>query len=108
MRYEGESKVGNCAACHTPRDFSNGTSPTLRNPAARKVNLQAALQKKLALVNQKRSGANDIDDAYARVKLSDNDVKSLIEFLRLLEDKHDAQFRKLILGAEVMETGQGP
>ncbi|MCH7990004.1 MAG: c-type cytochrome [Planctomycetes bacterium] len=119
LRYEGAASVGNCAACHTPADFTDGKShvvskggtakptPSLRNLAKRKVDLRKALLQKLEASRQKRSGkADKISDAYSAMKLSEEDIPKLAAFLKLLEDVPDDRFRKLILEAQVLDTSK--
>ncbi len=117
IRYEGEVSVGNCSACHTLSDFTNGkthvvtkggkTMPTLslRNTGQRGVELRAAIKTKIEAARLKKSGeAGQIDDEYARMSLNQNDVSTLIAFLKLLEDVPDEKFRELILKASVLDT----
>jgi arylsulfatase A len=119
LGYEGTASVGNCAACHTPTDFTDGKShvvrkggtarptPSLRNLAKRKVDLRKALLQKLEASRQKRSGkANEISGAYSAMKLSEEDIPKLAAFLKLLEDVPDDRFRKLILEAQVLDTSK--
>ena len=119
LGYEGTASVGNCAACHTPADFTDGKShvvrkgeiakptPSLRNLAKRKVDLRKALLKKLEASRQKQSGkADEISDVYSAMKLSERDIPGLVAFLKLLEDVPDDRFRKLILGAKVLDTSE--
>ena len=102
LSYEGTANVGNCAACHTPANFTDGKShvvrrggtakptPSLRNLVKREVDLRKALLQKLEAWRQKQSGqANDISDAYAAMKLSERDIPGLVAFLKLLEDVPD-------------------
>ena len=117
LRTEGEGSIGNCVACHTPADFTDGKrhvggktgiaspTPTLRNPVTRRVDLRKALLQKLEASRQKQSGTgNKLSNAYSVIKLSEADIPELIAFLRLLEDVPDDQFRKLILDAKVLNT----
>jgi outer membrane protein assembly factor BamB len=120
LRYEGAASVGNCAACHAPADFTDGKShvvskggiakptPSLRNLAKRRVDLQKVLRQKLEASRQKRSGeADEISDVYSAMKLSERDIPGLVAFLKLLEDVPDDRFRTLILEAKVLATSEG-
>jgi len=117
LRYEGAASVGNCAACHTPADFTDGKShvvsnggiakptPSLRNLVKRRVDIGKTLLHKLETSRQKRLGkADEVSDAYSAMKLSERDVRGLAAFLKLLEDVPDDRFRKLILDAKVLNT----
>lgn len=117
LRYEGATGVGNCAACHTPADFTDSKShvvsqdgtarptPSLRNLVQRGGDLRKALRQKLETSRQKQLGtANKVSDAYNAMKLSERDIADLLAFLRLLADVPDDQFRKLILDAKVLNT----
>ncbi|MBP90525.1 MAG: hypothetical protein CMJ64_28090 [Planctomycetaceae bacterium] len=119
LGYEGTANVGNCAACHTPADFTDGKShvvskggiakptPSLRNLAKRRVDLRKTLLQKLEASRQKRSGGADgISDVYSAMKLSEGDIPGLVAFLKLLEDVPDDRFRKLILEATVLDTSE--
>ena len=119
FRYEGKAKVGNCAACHTPAEFTDskphvvtkGGSPTvtpsLRNLKKRKVDLRKAIMDKIAASRQKRSGeAVEIADAYAMMDIGKKDVPGLIAFLGLLNDVSDSEFRNLILNAKLLDTSK--
>lgn len=117
LRCDGEGSIGNCAACHTPADFTDGKShvvskagtatptPSLRNLGRRRIDLRKTLLQKLEASRQKQSGtANSFSNAYSVMKLSERDIPGLVAFLTLLEDVPDDQFRKLILEAEVLNT----
>jgi outer membrane protein assembly factor BamB/mono/diheme cytochrome c family protein len=119
LRYEGAASVGNCAACHTPADFTDGEShvvskggtakptPSLRNLVKRRVDLRKTLLQKLETSRQKRSGtADEISEAYSAMNLSERDIRGLAAFLKLLEDVPDDRFRKLILDAKVLNTSK--
>lgn len=119
LQYEGTTSVGNCVACHAPAEFSDlkkhvvtkGGAPTptpsLRNLKKRNTDLRKAILAKIAASRQKRSGAaDDIDDAYAKINLSKQDVPRLVAFLDLLNDVSDADFRKLILDAKLLDTSK--
>ena len=117
LNFEGETSVGNCAACHSLPDFTDGKShvvekagkpvptPSLRNLSKRRVDLRAALKKKLDASRQKTSGkADEISDEYSAMRLSDADITQLIAFLKLLDDVPDEHFRELIIQATVLDT----
>ncbi len=119
LRYEGTAHVGNCAACHTLPELTDLKShvvtqggsakptPSLRNLVKRRVDLRKILLKKMAVSQQKRSGqAADIDDAYAAMNISKDDIPALEAFLKLLNDVSDKEFRNLILNAEVLDTSE--
>ncbi len=119
FRYEGDAKVGNCAACHAPAEFTDsqehvvtkGGSPTLtpslRNLKKRKVDIRKAIMDKITASHQKQSGeADDIDDAYAKMHISKKDIPGLVAFLNLLNDVSDTDFRSLILNAKVLDTSK--
>lgn len=108
--------VGNCAACHTPPEFTDFQShvvasggepqptPSLRN-LGDDVDLQRALQTKLAAARQKQSGAaDDIAEAYGKIQLSESDIDALVAFLQQLDDVEDAAFRTLILDSQLLTT----
>ena len=124
FRYEGDAligdaKIGNCAACHTPRDFTDGKkhvvtkggsaveTPSLRNLDARGIDVAKVIAAKVKAAKQKQSGkADEIDDAYAVMKLSDEDIKGLVGFLKLLNDGPESEFRGLILNSELVDTSE--
>jgi hypothetical protein len=116
FRYEGE-QVGNCAACHVPGEFDSkatfvtskgGTSkaaPSLRNLAKRDVDVAAVIKAKIEAAKLKQSGkADDIDDAYSPINITEDDVAGLVTFLKLLNDGKEEDFRELILNAEIIDT----
>ena len=117
LRYEGTTSVGNCSACHSLPDFSDGKShivtkageasltPSLRNSVRRGIDLKKALGRKLDALHLKKSGAAArISDEYSTMQLSTEDVSNLIAFLKLLDDVSDERFRELILNASVLDT----
>lgn len=119
FRYEGKSKVGNCAACHTLADFTdlkmhvvakNGSpkpTPSLRNLKKRKIKIREVVKGKIVASLQKRSGeAKEIDSAYSKMEISSKDIPGLVAFLNLLNDVSDSDFRKLILNAELLDTSK--
>ncbi len=117
LRYEGQAGVGNCAACHTPVEFtdlkshvvtkggSRQPTPSLRNLRKRNVDIEKVIMDKIAASGQKRSGRGDeIDEAYAKMNIGRRDVPRLAAFLNLLNDYSDAEFRQLILKAKLLDT----
>ena len=82
-------------------------TPSLRNLKKRNVNVRKVILLKIASSRQKRSGeADEIDDAYAGMDLSEKDVPELLAFLDLLNDVPDSEFRSLILNANLLDTSQ--
>ena len=119
LQYEGTQRVGNCAACHALPDFTDAgkhvvtpgmpavATPSLRNLKMTSKQLRQAMLKKIAVSRQRQSGqADDVDPAYAKMKLDATDVPSLVAFLQLLTDVSDKEFRKLILEAQLLDTSQ--
>ena len=117
FRYEGEAKIGNCAACHSPAEFTDSKAhivtkggksaptPSLRNLNKKQVDLKKVILDKIAVSNLKRSGeADEIDAAYGKMTIDKEDVPGLVAFLKLLNDVPDSDFRGLILKAEVLDT----
>lgn len=114
---EGDANVSNCVTCHTPPEFTDGklhvvahgeaakVTPSLRNLAARKVDLEKVLRDKLAASQLKLSGkADDIDGAYARMSYAQADIPKLAAFLRSLNDVPDEDFRNIILQSQVFDA----
>jgi hypothetical protein len=119
LRYEGGQKVGNCAVCHTLPEFTdlkrhvvtkNGSpkpTPSLRNLKRSKADLRKIILSKIQISQQTQSGeAQNVDKAYAAMKLSNDDVAELVAFLSLLSDVSDTEFRELILNATLLDTSQ--
>ncbi|MBC8356847.1 MAG: PQQ-binding-like beta-propeller repeat protein, partial [Planctomycetes bacterium] len=117
LGYEGTTSVGNCAACHSLHDFTDGTShvvqhgqtakptPSLRNTGKRRIDLKEVLQRKIEAARLKKSGAaSGISDKYSTMHLSEEDIPKLVAFLKLLDDVSDERFRKLIVDATVLDT----
>ena len=114
---EGDRQTGNCVTCHTPAEFADGkrhvvtkggpavATASLRNLKARKVDVEKVVKAKLAASRLKKSGqAEEIDDAYGRINLSEADIPDLVGFMNSLEDVADAEFRNLILDARVFDA----
>ena len=119
LNYEGTESVGNCAACHTLPNFTDEKSyvtrhgteakltPSLRNLGKRKLDLYKVMLQKMEAAKQKQQGkADDINDAYLKMKLNKRDVSGLVAFLRLLEDQPDSRFRQSIIEAKVLDTSE--
>tara|TARA_B100001013_G_scaffold242055_1_gene149480 strand:+ start:32 stop:682 length:651 start_codon:yes stop_codon:yes gene_type:complete len=119
FRYEGEQQVGNCAACHSPAEFADSKThvvarggkalptPSLRNLDLSSKELEQVILGKIAASKLKRAGeADEIDDAYAAIRLEKEDVPGLLAYLGLLKDVPDAKFRDLILEATVLDTSE--
>ena len=122
FRYEGDqligdNKIGNCAACHMPIEFTDGkkhvtkkggtaqVTPSLRNVVARGVDVEKVIKEKIKMAKKKRAGkADEIDDEYLKIKLSKEDINGLVKFLKLLDDGRPEDFRDLILKVENLDT----
>jgi hypothetical protein len=117
---EGDEQVQNCVSCHAPPAFTDGqlhvvseggtpvVTPSLRNPAQRKVNLEAVLRTKMRAAERKRAGkADDLDAACGLITITEADLPRLVAFLETLNDVPNAAFRKLIIDAEVLDTSAG-
>jgi hypothetical protein len=113
------SKVGNCAVCHTPVEFTDfkkhviakggsaKPTPSLRNLDMQDAELEKAIMQKISAAERKRSGdADEISESYAKITITKDDVPGLIEFIRQLNDVSDAEFRKLILDATLLDTSE--
>ena len=114
LQYEGDQRVGNCAACHSLPDFTDGRShsvqprmvkvPTtsLRNMKQSSQSLRKIINQKIKYAKIKQKGdAPKISDAYSTIRLDQNDVSALVAFLEVLRDVPEQTFRQLILDAEV-------
>ena len=117
FRYEGKEQVGNCAACHSPAEFSDSkthvvtkggeavATPSLRNLNLGRKDLEKVIHGKIAASRLKQAGeADEIDDAYSIMRLGKEDVPGLVAYLDLLKDVPDDKFRGLILDATVLDT----
>ncbi len=117
FRYEGETSVGNCAACHTLTEFTDEKkhlvtrggepvmTPSVRNLRQTTVDVRKAIMAKITASRHKKSGeADEIDDAYAVMNLDEEDVAGLVAFIELLNDVPDEDFRDLILDATLLDT----
>ena len=80
-------------------------TPSLRNLRKRKLDLYKVMSQKIEAAKQKQQGkADDINDAYLKMKLNKRDVSGLVAFLKLLEDQPDLRFRQSIIEAKVFNT----
>jgi len=117
FRYEGNANAGNCAACHSPVEFTDSKAhivtkggkpvmtPSLRNLNKKNIDLKQVILDKIAASNQKRSGeANEIASAYTKISIENKDVPGLVKFLKLLNDVPGSDFRGLILKSELLDT----
>ena len=121
IQYEGDQRVGNCAACHTLPDFTDGKSHSVQ-PGMAKVpttslrNLNKSSQALREIINQKINYANikqkgdtpKISDLYSTIRLDQNDVTALVAFIKLLQDVPEQTFRQLILDSEVFDPSGTP
>ena len=98
---EGNAKVTNCIACHSPPDFAISSGGTLRNGKWNGADLEAILRSKMAR-------SEEGDAAYAGLKISEADVSNLIAFQKSLTEASDDAFRDLILSAEVVDVTASP
>jgi len=122
---EGNEQVKNCVSCHAPPDFTDAkkhivakggspkVTPSLRNLKKRKVDLRKVLRDKIFWSQEKRSGkADDIDEAYGYIKITEADIPNLTAFLGSLDDVADGDFRDLIINVKTLDTRedieQGP
>jgi len=116
LQYEGKTGIGNCVVCHTLSSFTDQKrhvvtrggiaieTPSLRNMKRRKVDIEKVVMAKLTAAKQKQAGmANDIDDAYSKMKWGKKEAKHLIAFLYTLNDVSDEDFRELILKSELLD-----
>ncbi len=117
FRYEGKKQAGNCAACHNPVEFTDSKphvvtsggkqviTPSLRNLGLSRKELEKIIRAKIAASGLKQAGeADEIDEAYSAMHLSEEDIPGLIAYLELLKDGPDESFRDLILEATVLDT----
>jgi hypothetical protein len=117
FRYEGDSKVGNCAACHTPMEFDGSDlrvaakggqptkAPSLRNLESLNLDLEKILLAKIESADQKKTGeADDIDDAFLLMNITKEDVPGLVAFLNSLNDISFVGHRKAITDVELLDT----
>ena len=105
LRYEGDTSVGNCAACHTFPDFTDGRSHSIQTgmakvPTTSLRNLNKNPQALREIINQKLNysqskqnrNASEMSDAYSIMRLNPDDVSSLIAFIKVLQDVPEQQF----------------
>ena len=121
IQYEGDQRVGNCAACHTLPDFTDGRSHNVK-PGMAKVpttslrNLNKSAQALRKIIDQKinyakikqNGDAPKISDLYSTIQLDQNDVTALVAFIKLLQDVPEQTFRQLILDSKVFDPSGTP
>ena len=115
---EGDVNVANCVSCHSPAGFSDGEThvvtpggspkptPSLRNLKLNEADLERVIRAKMSASRVRKSGAEDVAAAYARMELTEADVPNLVSFLGTLKDVGDKAFRNLIIKAEVFDATQ--
>tara|TARA_B100001769_G_scaffold87478_1_gene66783 strand:+ start:235 stop:1128 length:894 start_codon:yes stop_codon:yes gene_type:complete len=121
IQYEGDQRVGNCAACHTLPDFTDGRShnvqpgmakvPTtsLRNLNKSAQALRKIIDQKINYAKIKQNGdAPKISDLYSTIQLDQNDITALVAFIKLLQDVPEQTFRQLILDSKVFDPSGTP
>ncbi len=121
MRYWPEEKlgIGACVTCHHPPNFadagdkkyivdSSGKAkavPELRNTKRSKKELKAIIRKKIELAEMARAGkADNIDESYKLMKLSESDVDGIANFIRSMISTPKEGYRDLILSATILDT----
>lgn len=121
IQYEGDQRVGNCAACHTLPDFTDGRSHSVQPrmvkvPTTSLRNMNKSSQALRAIINQKieyakikqKGDAPKTSDLYSTIRLDQNDVSALVAFIKLLHDVPEQMFRQLILDSEVFDPSNTP
>ena len=116
---DGNARVGNCAVCHTPVEFTDfkkhvvaegGTAkptPSLRNLDLEESEIEKAIMQKIMAADLKQSGnADEISDRYSKMTITGEDIPGLVKFLNQLKDIDDTGFRKLILDATLLDTSE--
>ena len=82
-------------------------TPSLRNLNRSKADLKNAIAQKIHASLLKQSGrANDIDNAYAAMNITEEDASNLAAFLSILNDVSDTEFRNLILNTTLLDTSK--
>ena len=121
IQYEGDQRVGNCAACHTLPDFTDGRSHSVQPrmvkvPTTSLRNMNKSSQALREIINQKieyakikqKGDAPKTSDLYSTIRLDQNDVSALVAFIKLLHDVPEQTFRQLILDSEVFDPSDTP
>lgn len=121
LQYEGNTRVGNCAVCHTFPDFIDGKSHSVQPDVAavsttslRNLNktphaLRKIIIEKINNAQSKQNGdAAELSDAYSTMRLNHDDVSGLVAFIELLQDVPKQEFRQLILGSELFDPSNKP
>jgi mono/diheme cytochrome c family protein/plastocyanin len=98
---EGNPKITNCAACHSPPAFGIAEGNSLRTGKWSSAELETILKSKIA----KAAGR---EAAYAGLKISKDDIPNLIAFQETLKEVNDESFRDLILSATVVDVAAAP
>ena len=114
---EEDVGTGNCVVCHTPPTFTNGkkyivdpsgaakVTPSLRNLKDSGKDIEAIIQQKVKMAEMARDGgAENIDEAYKLMKLSESEVKDIVQFIGSLNEVPKEGFRDLILKSKVLDT----
>jgi len=121
MRYwpEDEWGMGACVVCHHPPNFadagdkkyvvdSSGKAkavPALRDTELSKKELKTIIQNKIKLAEMARAGkADNIDETYKLMQLSETDVEGIANFIRSLISTPKESYRDLILSATILDT----
>ena len=94
---EGNAKLTNCIACHSPPNFAISPDGSLRQGKWSAGELEAILQTKIA---KAKEGVPE----YAGLKITESDIPGLTAFLGTLSDASDEAFRDLILSASVVDV----
>jgi len=97
-------QAGNCGACHSAGSFDDGRehivtkggsptkTPSLRNLKRTDKELSSGVMAHIAASKQKKSGeADEIDDMFAMMIITEQDVPKLVKFIKLLNDVADAK-----------------
>ncbi len=116
---------GNCGACHGVGPFDDGKkhvvtkggspvkTPSLRNLKRTDKELSRAIMDHIAASQQKKSGeANEIDEMFTLMIITEENVPGLIKFIKLLNDVADVKdmekmrkkFRPLVSEAKMVDV----
>jgi len=118
-------KVANCASCHGLPQFTDAkkhvvtkggplkATPSLRNLKKKDAELRKSIMQHLAASAQKKAGeADDVDDMFTLMNITEQDVGALIKFIKLLNDVADTKdtaearknFRPLVMDAKLVDV----
>ncbi len=118
-------KAGNCGACHGVGPFDDGKkhvvtkggspikTPSLRNLKRTDKELSRAIMDHIVASQQKKSGeAEEIDDMFTLMIISEENVPGLVKFIKLLNDVADVkdmeqvrkEFRPLVSESKVVDV----